>query len=158
MVASTFGAHRTGRRGVSLSDVVEVDLAVIGAGPGGYHAAIRAAQLGLRVAVVEQDDGTGIGGLGGVCLNWGCIPSKSLLENARLVHRVRDGAAWGLHFEGLTIDIGAAVDRSRRVSKQLTTGIGYLLRKNKIVHIAGRAVLQHDRSISVDTGTTVRAT
>jgi dihydrolipoamide dehydrogenase len=136
---------------------VEVDLAVMGAGPGGYHAAIRAAQLGLRVAVIEQDDGTGAGGLGGVCLNWGCIPSKALLENARLVERVRDGAAWGLRFDGLSVDMNAAVDRSRAVSAQFTNGIGSLLRKHKIVLVRGRGVLRPDRSIAVSDGTTVRA-
>ena len=72
------------------------DLVVIGAGPGGYHAAIRGAQLGLSVAVVEKDDGTGIGGIGGVCLNWGCIPSKSLLKNAEVVNHLNHAEDWGI--------------------------------------------------------------
>ena len=76
------------------------DLVVIGAGPGGYHAAIRGAQLGLKVAVIEKDDGSGIGGLGGVCLNWGCIPSKSLLKNAELLNQMKDADEWGFTKSG----------------------------------------------------------
>ena len=77
------------------------DVVVIGAGPGGYHAAIRAAQLGLNVAIVEKDDGTGIGGMGGVCLNWGCIPSKSLLKNAELVNEMKHASDWGIEFDNV---------------------------------------------------------
>ena len=79
------------------------DIIVIGAGPGGYHAAIRGAQLGLSVAVVEKDDGTGIGGLGGVCLNWGCIPSKSLLKNAEIVNHVAHAQDWGIEVGELSL-------------------------------------------------------
>ena len=113
------------------------DVVVIGAGPGGYHAAIRAAQLGLNVAIVEKDDGTGIGGMGGVCLNWGCIPSKSLLKNAELVSEMKHASDWGIEFDNVRFDMSKAVDRSRRVSNTLTRGIGYLMRKNNITVFEG---------------------
>jgi dihydrolipoamide dehydrogenase len=135
------------RRNVTAA--VDYGLLVIGAGPGGYHAAIRGAQLGLKVAVVEKDDGQGSGGLGGVCLNWGCIPSKALLENARLVNRVRNGKDWGLSFDGLRVDMAAAVDRSRAASAKLTSGIGYLLRKHRIELISGLGVLQSSDTVLV---------
>ena len=77
------------------------DVIVIGAGPGGYHAAIRAAQLEMKVCLIEKDDGTGNGGLGGVCLNWGCIPSKSLLKNAELLNEMKNPDEWGFSFKDL---------------------------------------------------------
>ncbi len=117
------------------------DLLVIGAGPGGYHAAIRGAQLGMKTAIVEMDDGTGIGGLGGVCLNWGCIPSKSLLKNAELVNHMKHAEEWGFTLEGFHADMSKAVDRSRAVSDKLTKGIGYLLRKNRIELLRGKGRL-----------------
>ena len=113
------------------------DLVVIGAGPGGYHAAIRGAQLGLTVAVVEKDDGTGIGGLGGVCLNWGCIPSKSLLKNAEVVNHLSHAESWGIEVGEWSANMSKAVDRSRKVSKALTNGIGFLFKKNKIERFVG---------------------
>ena len=109
------------------------DVVIIGAGPGGYHSAIRAAQLGLKVACVEKDDGTGNGGLGGVCLNWGCIPSKSLLKNAELVNTLKNADQWGINIGDWSADIGKAVDRSRMVSKTLTQGIAYLFLS--LIHI-----------------------
>ncbi len=126
------------------------DLVVIGAGPGGYHAAIRGAQLGLSVAIVEKDDGTGIGGLGGVCLNWGCIPSKSLLKNAELVNELKHADEWGIEFDNLRVNIAKAVDRSRRVSNTLTRGIGYLMRKNNITVINGTARLMSSSRVQID--------
>jgi dihydrolipoamide dehydrogenase len=140
-----------------MSGTTKVDLAVLGAGPGGYHAAIRGAQLGLRVAVVERDDGSGTGGLGGVCLNWGCIPSKALLEHARLVNQLRDAPAWGIKIDTWEADLGAAMDRSRRVSAQLTSGIGYLFRKHDIALVAGHGRLTGAGSIQLDDGTVVEA-
>ena len=133
------------------------DLVVIGAGPGGYHAAIRGAQLGLKTAVVEKDDGTGIGGVGGVCLNWGCIPSKALLKNAELVNQLASAADWGLSFDNLTADMGKAVDRSRRVSKSLTQGIAFLLRKNNIELFRGRGVLTGPNTVAVEDGPALSA-
>jgi len=128
------------------------DLVVIGAGPGGYHAAIRGAQLGLKAAVVEKDDGTGIAGLGGVCLNWGCVPSKSLLKNAELLNQMKRADEWGFSFDGFSADIGKAVDRSRKVSATLTQGVGFLLRKNEIELFRGKGVLTGPNSVSVEDG------
>lgn len=109
----------------------DYDVIVIGAGPGGYVAAIRAAQLGMKTAVVEKEF------LGGVCLNVGCIPSKSLLRNAELAHILRERTAeFGFSFENLKLDYAVAVDRSRKVSKRLVQGVGFLMKKNKIdVHM-----------------------
>ena len=140
------------------SDTSQIfDLVVIGAGPGGYHAAIRGAQLGMSVAIVEKDDGTGIGGLGGVCLNWGCIPSKALLKNAELVNELQHASEWGIEFDGLRTDMAKAVDRSRKVSQTLTRGIAYLINKNKITLVQGRAKLRSSSIVEVDDGTTLTA-
>ena len=114
---------------------VEYDVVVIGAGPGGYVAAIRAAQLGLKTAVVERDE------LGGVCLNWGCIPSKALLKNAEILSLLRRAEEFGFYFDNLRVDYAKAVDRSRSVVERNTRGVAYLLRKNKIDHIVGEASL-----------------
>jgi dihydrolipoamide dehydrogenase len=102
------------------------DVIVIGGGPGGYVAAIRAAQLGLQTALVEKDE------LGGVCLNWGCIPTKALLKNAEVLAYFKDAARWGLAYDNLRVDWSAAVSRSRQVVKRLTAGVGALMKKNKI--------------------------
>lgn len=105
----------------------EYDVIVLGAGPGGYVCAIRAAQLGLKTAVVEKQ------WMGGVCLNVGCIPSKSLLKNAEVAHTLRErGKEFGFSFENLTLDFGAAVKRSRQVSDRLVKGVGFLMKKNAI--------------------------
>lgn len=108
------------------------DLIVIGGGPAGYVAAIRAAQLGKSVACVETDRA------GGTCLNWGCIPTKALLKNAELYHTLTHKAAeFGLSFDGLSFDWGSVVKRSRKVSERLAGGIEYLFKKNKIDYIRG---------------------
>ena len=133
------------------------DLVVIGAGPGGYHAAIRGAQLGLSVAIVEKDDGTGIGGIGGVCLNWGCIPSKSLLKNAEIVNHLRHAEDWGIEIGEWSASMSKAVDRSRKVSKALTNGIGFLLKKNKITLVQGKATLKSSTQVEVEGGDTLTA-
>ena len=133
------------------------DLVVIGAGPGGYHAAIRGAQLGLSVAIVEKDDGTGIGGIGGVCLNWGCIPSKSLLKNAEVVNHLRHAEDWGIEIGEWSASMSKAVDRSRKVSKALTNGIGFLLKKNKITLVQGKATLKSSTQVEVEGGDTLTA-
>ena len=126
------------------------DLIVIGAGPGGYHAAIRGAQLGLSVACVEVDDGTGNGGIGGVCLNWGCIPSKSLLKNAEVVNTFKNAEEWGIDVGTWNANISKAIDRSREVSKTLTQGITYLFKKNKIDLIKGKGTLISSTEVSID--------
>ena len=133
------------------------DLVVIGAGPGGYHAAIRGAQLGLKAAVVEKDDGTGNAGLGGVCLNWGCVPSKSLLRNAELLNQMKQADEWGFSFDNFSADIAKAVDRSRKVSATLTQGVGFLLRKNGIELFRGKGILTGPMSTRARATPTMRS-
>ncbi|HSF81614.1 MAG TPA: dihydrolipoyl dehydrogenase [Anaerolineales bacterium] len=118
----------------------QYDVVVIGGGPAGYVCAIRAAQLGLKTAVVEKL------WLGGVCLNVGCIPSKSLLKNAEVAHILRErGKEFGFSFENLTLDYGVAVKRSRQVSGRLTKGVGFLMKKNKIdVHMGTAKITARD--------------
>ena len=121
----------------------EYDVAVIGGGPGGYVAAIRAAQLGLKACVIERD------ALGGVCLNWGCIPSKALLKNAEILSYIHRADQFGLRFDNFSADYSVAVGRSRQVVDRMTRGIGFLLRKNDVEHIAGTARLTSANSIDV---------
>jgi len=111
------------------------DLIVIGAGPGGYVAAIRAAQLGLRTAVIEKEE------VGGVCLNWGCIPTKSLLRNAEVIELLTRGKEYGFSFDNLEVDFASAIKRSRQVSSRLVRGVSALLKKNKIDLVRGKAQL-----------------
>ncbi|MCL4489812.1 MAG: dihydrolipoyl dehydrogenase [Chloroflexi bacterium] len=111
------------------------DLVVVGGGPGGYVAAIRAAQLGQSVAIVERDN------LGGICLNWGCIPTKALLKNASVVDTIRHASDFGIQVEKFSADFGKAIDRSRVVSNRLVKGVEFLTKKNKIEVVKGEAVL-----------------
>lgn len=119
------------------------DVIVIGAGPGGYVAAIRAAQLGLRTAVVESKH------LGGICLNWGCIPTKALLRSAEVYHNMSHASAYGLTAGSIGFDIAAVVKRSRGVASQLSTGVGFLLKKNKVDVIWGRGTLKGGGKLAV---------
>ena len=119
------------------------DVTIIGAGPGGYVAAIRAAQLGLKVALVEKEH------LGGVCLNWGCIPTKALLRNAEVVSLLGRGKEFGFTVSGLEVNYGAAVDRSRKVAERLVKGIAALMRKNGVEVIEGSGVLQSPHTVEV---------
>jgi dihydrolipoamide dehydrogenase len=120
------------------------DVVVIGAGPGGYVAAIRSAQLGFSVAIVEKE------WLGGVCLNVGCVPSKALLKNADVAHTLRErGRDFGFSFDNLHLDFSAAVKRSRQVSDRLTRGVGFLMKKHNITVIMGAAKLTGNRTIQV---------
>jgi len=122
----------------------DYDVIVIGAGPGGYVCAIRAAQLGLKTAIVEKE------WLGGICLNVGCIPSKALLKNAELVHLLRTRAAeFGIGFEGLTLDYSRAVARSREAADRLVKGVGFLMKKNKIDVHMGTAAFSGPHSLTV---------
>ncbi|MBK9070024.1 MAG: dihydrolipoyl dehydrogenase [Myxococcales bacterium] len=113
----------------------QFDLIVIGAGPGGYVAAIRASQLGLRVACVERE------GLGGICLNWGCIPTKALLRSAEVFELMHRAAEFGLKASGVEADFAAIIVRSRDISSKISKGVAFLFKKNNITHIAGTATL-----------------
>ncbi|KHQ52176.1 dihydrolipoyl dehydrogenase [Mameliella alba] len=121
------------------------DMVVIGAGPGGYVAAIRGAQLGLSVAVVEREH------MGGICLNWGCIPTKAMLRSAEVFHLMHRAQEFGLKAEGLSYDLDAVVKRSRGVAKQLNSGVGHLLKKNKVTTLMGTARLDGPGRVHVTT-------
>ena len=103
----------------------------------------------MKVCLIEKDDGTGNGGLGGVCLNWGCIPSKSLLKNAELLNEMKNPDEWGFSFKEFKADISKAIDRSREVSKKLTQGIEFLVKKNKIDLVMGSAQLTSSTNVKV---------
>jgi dihydrolipoamide dehydrogenase len=122
----------------------DYDIVVLGAGPGGYVAAIRAAQLGLKVAIVEKEY------WGGVCLNIGCIPSKALLRNAEIAHTLQHrGDEFGFSFKDLNIDYGVAFKRSRQVSDRLVKGVGFLMKKNKIDTFDGLGMIKDAKSLTV---------
>ena len=122
------------------------DLIVLGSGPGGYVAAIRAAQLGLKTAIVEREN------LGGICLNWGCIPTKALLRSAEVYHYMQHAGAYGLAAEKISADLNAVVQRSRGVAKQLNQGVTHLMKKNKIaVHMGdGKLLAANKLSVTKD--------
>ena len=124
----------------------DYDLIVLGSGPGGYVAAIRAAQLGLKTAIVEREN------LGGICLNWGCIPTKALLRSAEIFHYMQHAGEYGLKAAEISADIDAVVKRSRGVAKQLNQGIGHLMKKNKItVHMGdGKLIAANKLSVTKD--------
>ena len=119
------------------------DLIVLGSGPGGYVAAIRAAQLGLKVAIIEREN------LGGICLNWGCIPTKALLRSAEIFHYMQHAGDYGLIATGISADIDAVVKRSRGVAKQLNQGIGHLMKKNKITVYMGDGAITAPGKLTV---------
>jgi dihydrolipoamide dehydrogenase len=121
------------------------DVIVIGAGPGGYVAAIRASQLGQKVAIVEREH------LGGICLNWGCIPTKAMLRSAEVYHLMHRAKEFGLGATGISYDLPAVVARSRGVAKQLSGGIGHLMKKNKVTVFMGTATLPKKGTVSVKT-------
>jgi dihydrolipoamide dehydrogenase len=119
------------------------DLAIIGSGPGGYVAAIRASQLGMKVAIVEREQ------LGGICLNWGCIPTKALLRTSELYTAMRRAGEFGLACDNVRFDLPRVVERSRKVAERLSNGVAYLMRKNKIEVIKGTARLRGQGRIAV---------
>ena len=121
----------------------QYDLIVLGSGPGGYVAAIRAAQLGLKVAIVEREL------LGGICLNWGCIPTKALLRSAEVFHNMKHADAYGLSVEKPGFDLAKVVGRSRAVSKQLNQGVTHLMKKNKITVAMGDGKLVKADTVAV---------
>src|SRR5262245_18826701 len=112
------------------------DVIIIGGGPGGYVAAIRARQLGLRTALVEREH------LGGICLNWGCIPTKALLRTAEINHLLHNLDEHGFAADGVRFDLAKVVQRSRAVAKRMATGVRYLMRKNKVDVVDGQGRLQ----------------
>ncbi len=121
------------------------DLVVIGSGPGGYVAAIRAAQLGMKTAIVERES------LGGICLNWGCIPTKAMLRSAEVYHLMHRAKEFGLGVEGVSYDLDAVIKRSRGVAKQLSAGVAHLMKKNKITVVMGEARLAGQGRVTVRT-------
>ncbi len=121
------------------------DVIVIGSGPGGYVGAIRAAQLGLKVAIVEREN------LGGICLNWGCIPTKAMLRSAEVFHLMHRAGEFGLKAGDIGFDLDAVVKRSRKVAGQLNSGVGHLLKKNKVTVIMGEATIPAKGQVSVKT-------
>jgi dihydrolipoamide dehydrogenase len=121
------------------------DVVVIGAGPGGYVAAIRASQLGQKVAIIEREN------LGGICLNWGCIPTKALLRSAEVFHLMHRAKEFGLSATGISYDLDAVVARSRGVAKQLSGGIGHLMKKHKVTVFIGTATLPKAGEVAVTT-------
>src|ERR671926_749405 len=123
------------------------DVIIIGSGPGGYVTAIRAAQLGFKTAIVEKAY------LGGICLNWGCIPTKALLRSAEIYHYMQHAKDYGLSAEKVAYDAKAVVKRSRGVSERLATGVGFLLKKNKVDVIWGEAKLDAPGKITVTAST-----
>ncbi len=120
------------------------DVLIIGAGPGGYVTAIRSAQLGFKTAVVEKEH------LGGICLNWGCIPTKALLRSAEIYHYMQHAKDYGLSAEKIGFDAAAIVSRSRGVSKKLSDGVGFLMKKNKITVIDGTAKITKPGEVKVE--------
>ncbi len=118
---------------------------MIGAGPGGYVAAIRASQLGLKVAIVEREH------MGGICLNWGCIPTKAMLRSSEVFHLMHRAKEFGLSADNISYDLDAVVKRSRGVAKQLNSGVGHLMKKNKVTVFMGAATLPAKGKVEVKT-------
>ena len=120
------------------------DIVIIGGGPGGYVAAIRAAQLGKKVAIIEESL------LGGVCLNWGCIPTKSLLKNADVLDLIKNASKYGIEIPEYKVHWDKVIKRSRNISKRLNKGIEYLMNKNKIEFINSRAILKNANTVLIN--------
>src|ERR1700760_2936026 len=137
----TIGRGPSRQRKTRMADTY--DLIVLGSGPGGYVAAIRAAQLGLKTAIVEREL------LGGICLNWGGIPTKALLRTAESFHYMQHADAYGLSNEKPAFDLAKVVGRSRAVAKQLNQGVTHLMKKNKIAVVMGEGSLTGKGKLSV---------
>ena len=121
------------------------DVAVVGTGPGGYVAAIRAAQLGLKVVAIEREH------FGGICLNYGCIPTKSMLRSSELLHLMRRSEEFGISVDSVVPNLTAIVDRSRKIANQLNSGVEFLLKKNKVETIMGTATINDTRKLTITT-------
>lgn len=137
--------HPNIKEQLSASNEHEADIVIIGSGPAGYVAAIRAAQLGARTVIVEKNT------VGGVCLNVGCIPTKVLLACVAVLNHVKNGADFGVNVKGYEIDVAAIMERKRRVVKQLVGGVEGLLRKNKVRLIRGHATINDPHTVTIDT-------
>ena len=122
------------------------DLAVLGSGPGGYVAAIRGAQLGLKTCIIENN------ALGGICLNWGCIPTKALLKNAEVLHYIKNSEKFGINVENISINFKKNIKRSRDVAKRLSKGIEFLIKKNRIKLYTGYGKLVSNKEIEINDG------
>src|SRR5262245_1641807 len=146
------GAHPVDHR-KDLKTMAEqsFDLVVVGSGPGGYVAAIRAAQLGMKTAIVERDQ------LGGICLNWGCIPTKALLRTSEIAHLMNHLGEYGFSAKEVSFDLKKIVERSRKVAGQLSNGVKFLMKKNKITVIEGAGRLAGPGKLVVDKAGEVRA-
>ena len=123
--------------------MAKFDLAILGGGPGGYVAAIQSAQLGLKTCIIDKDK------LGGICLNWGCIPTKALLKNAEVYHTIKHADMYGIKVENVSVDFKKNIQRSRDISNRLSKGIEFLMKKNKITHITGIGKLTSKTSLEV---------
>ena len=119
------------------------DIIVIGSGPGGYVTAIRASQLGLKTAVVERES------LGGVCLNWGCIPTKALIKSANVFEYLTHASDYGINVKEASIDFNAMIDRSRGIASGMSNGIQFLMKKNKIDVLKGTGVVKAGKKVAV---------
>ncbi|MDC0189521.1 FAD-dependent oxidoreductase, partial [Flavobacteriales bacterium] len=110
---------------------MDFDIIIVGSGPGGYVAAIRASQLGLKTAIIEKES------LGGVCLNWGCIPTKALLKSAQVFEYIKHAEDFGINIDNYDINFNKVIDRSRNTAQDMSKGINFLMKKNKIQVING---------------------
>ena len=124
---------------------MDFDLIIIGSGPGGYIAAIRAAQLGFKTAIIEKEK------LGGICLNWGCIPTKSLLTSAQILSTLKKSSVYGINYENIQINFSGIIERSRSISEKMSKGINFLMQKNKITVFFGKAELKEGKKIRIIT-------
>jgi len=129
-----------------MAEIIEYDLVVIGGGPAGYAGAIRAGQLGQRVACIELERA------GGTCLNWGCIPTKALLKSAELYQKIKKADTFGISVKEVSFDFGKVMERSRGVSAQMAKGVEFLFKKNKVDYVIGRAQVTVPGMVEVTEG------
>jgi pyruvate/2-oxoglutarate dehydrogenase complex dihydrolipoamide dehydrogenase (E3) component len=141
---SRLKTHSNKMYGKEYHMTTDYDIIIIGSGPGGYVAAIRASQLGMRTAVVERAE------LGGVCLNWGCIPTKSLLKSAQVCEYIKHAEDYGIEIKEAVPNFQKIIERSRGVSLQMNKGVEYLFKKNNVTHIQGNGKLKDHKTVEVN--------